>query len=58
MAVYTTHTRTRSDTRPGQAVPARLRQIPIAGTRPRSSAPAAAVVTAYLKTQAARLAEL
>ena len=58
MAVYTTHTRTRSDTRPGQAVPARLRQIPIARTRPRSSAPAAAVVTAYLKTQAARLAEL
>ena len=74
MAVNTTHTRTRGDartgrgpaataasarrTRPGQAAPARLRQIPIAGTRPRPSAPAAAVVTAYLKTQAARLGEL
>jgi len=57
MTVITTHTRTRDDARPGQA-PARPRPIPIAGTRPRSSAPAAAVVTAYLKTQLARLGEL
>ena len=58
MAVTTTHTRTRNDTRPGQAAPARLRPVPIAGTRPRPSAPAAAVVTAYLKTQLAGLREL
>jgi len=50
--------RTRSDIRPGQPAPARLRQIPIAGTSPRPSAPASAVVTAYLKTQVARLGEL
>jgi CHAD domain-containing protein len=58
MAVSTTHTRTRNDARPGPAAPARLRSIPIAGTRPRPSAPAAVVVTAYLKTQLARLGDL
>ena len=58
MAVTTTHTRTRNDTRPGQVAPARLRPVPIAGTRPLPSAPAAAVVTAYLKTQLAGLGEL
>ena len=58
MAVTTTRTRTLGDPRPGQANRAQLRQIPIAGTRPRPSASAAAVVTAYLKTQAARLGEL
>jgi CHAD domain-containing protein len=61
MTVYTVRTRTPGNaprTRPGQAAPSRLRPIPIAGTRPRPSAPAAAVVTAYLKTQVARLTEL
>jgi CHAD domain-containing protein len=59
MAVYTSHTRTLSDNnRPGQANLAQLRQVPDTGTKPRPSAPAAAVVKAYLKTQAARLAEL
>jgi len=58
MTVITTHTSTRTDARPGQADPARLRPVPIAGTRPRPSGQAAAVVTAYLKTQAAKLIEL
>jgi CHAD domain len=58
MAVITTHTSTRNDARPGQAAPSRLRRIPIAGTRPRPSAPAVAVVKAYLKTQLATLGEL
>jgi len=74
MSVNTTQTRTRGNARtgrgpaatatsarrarPGQANLAQLRQAPIAGTRPRPSAPAAAVVTAYLKTQVARLGEL
>src|ERR1700749_4784350 len=58
MAVTTTHTRTRHHPRPGQAAPAWLRRIPIAGTRPRPSAPAVAVVTAYLRTQLAGLREL
>jgi len=73
MSVNTTRTRTRDArtgrgpaataasarrTRPGQANLAQLWQAPIAGTRPRPSAPAAAVVTAYLKTQVARLGEL
>jgi CHAD domain-containing protein len=58
MAVTTTHTRTRADARPGQANLAQLRQLPTAGTRPRPSASAAAVLTAYLQTQVARLGEL
>jgi CHAD domain-containing protein len=44
-------------TRPGQA-PAPLRPVPVAGTRPRRSASAAEVVTAYLREQAARLRSL
>jgi CHAD domain-containing protein len=44
-------------TRPGQAaVP--LRPVPLAGTKPRPSASAAEVLTAYLKTQAAALRSL
>lgn len=74
MSVNTAQTRTRGEVRtgrgsaataasarptpPGQAALARLRQIPMAGTKPRPSAPAVAVVTAYLKTQLARLGEL
>jgi CHAD domain-containing protein len=41
--------------RPGQASPARP---PVAGTRPRASAPAAEVVTAYLKVHVAKLKSL
>ena len=58
MAVYTPHTRTLSATRPGQVNLAQLRQVPVAGTKPRPSAPAVDVVTAYLRTQVARLGEL
>src|SRR5215470_1781895 len=46
-----------SSTRPGQA-PAPLRPVPVAGTRPRRSASAVEVVTAYLREQAARLRSL
>src|SRR5580692_451317 len=42
-------------TRPGQVAPAPLRPVPIAGTRPKPSASAADVVTAYLKVQVATL---
>ena len=70
MSVNTTQTRTRGrrtpstsaapaqHPRPGQAPPARLRQAPVAGTKPPPSAPAVDVVKAYLKTQVARLGEL
>jgi CHAD domain-containing protein len=44
-------------TRPGQA-PAPVRPVPVAGTRPRPSASAAEVVTAYLKAQVAALRSL
>jgi CHAD domain-containing protein len=69
MAANITHTRTLNaysdaspaasalSTRPGQA-PAPLRPVPVPGTRPRRSASAAEVVTAYLREQAARLRSL
>jgi CHAD domain-containing protein len=44
--------------RPGQAPPAQLGPAPIAGTKPRASASAAEVVTAYLKVQVAKLESL
>src|ERR1700761_4214066 len=44
--------------RPGTAPGAQLRQIPIAGSRPRPSSSAADVVTAYLKIQVAALRDL
>jgi CHAD domain-containing protein len=45
-------------TRPGTAPDAQLRQIPIAGSRPRPSSSAGDVVTAYLKIQVAALRDL
>ena len=45
-------------TRPGQVAPAPPRPVPIAGTRPKPSASAAGVVTAYLKVQVATLRSL
>src|SRR5258705_3225864 len=73
MAVNSTQTRTRSTrtgrtaatpavparrTRPGQVAPAPPHPVPIAGTRPKPSASAADVVTAYLKVQVATLRSL
>ena len=77
MAVNSTQTRTRGNTRtgrspktpatpaaparrtrPGQVASAPLRPVPIAGTRPKPSASAADVVTAYLKVQVATLRSL
>ena len=58
MAVTTTHTRIPADARPGDANLAQLRQVPVAGTKPRPSAPALDVVQAYLKVQVAKLREL
>src|SRR5580765_7603860 len=45
-------------TRPGQVAPAPPHPVPIAGTRPKPSASAADVVTAYLKVQVATLRSL
>jgi len=74
MAVNSTQTRTRSNahtsrtpatpaararrTRPGQVAPAPPHPVPIAGTKPKPSAPAADVVKAYLKVQVATLRSL
>jgi CHAD domain-containing protein len=44
--------------RPGQAPPLRPAPAPIAGTKPRASASAAEVVTAYLKVNVAKLRSL
>src|SRR3954452_22512069 len=44
--------------RPGQALPLRTLPAPIAGTKPRASASAAEVVTAYLKVHVAELRSL
>ena len=58
MAITTTHIRTPADARPGQANLAQLRQVSVAGTKPRPSASALDVVKAYLKVQVAKLRDL
>jgi CHAD domain-containing protein len=74
MAVNSTQTRTRGNTRtgratatpaaparrtrPGHVVPAPPHPVPIAGTKPKPSASAAGVVKAYLKVQVATLRSL